>query len=267
MFFCLVLLSFDTLLTHFYFWLFTLIPNVKSSCIRPPPLFGINFLASKGGLIRGILRVRVCRDSCFLYDKTNKFIWSKASFTTRAISSKNLNDDPCNVCDNPTHLPSVTAFITQHECRHRLISTSSLDLQDKSKFVAWYQRRRLLETASSAQSNCEHEVPSQQRHVEAPPQFRTETLFKKLKYHTEEVFVASDILSKQQVSIHKWIRGALHLLQGCFFSSGLGTTKQTQTSECILSVTRTPEEKKLTLSQFQLGTGVGGGGRQKTKQQ
>ena len=30
--------------------------KVQSSCIRPPPFFGINFLASKGGLIRGILR-------------------------------------------------------------------------------------------------------------------------------------------------------------------------------------------------------------------
>ncbi len=33
-----------------------MISKVQSSCIRPPPYFGINFLASKGGLIRGILR-------------------------------------------------------------------------------------------------------------------------------------------------------------------------------------------------------------------
>ncbi len=52
----LILLCFDILLHHFYFWLSIPLLKVKSSCIRLPPLFGIDFGASKGGLICGILQ-------------------------------------------------------------------------------------------------------------------------------------------------------------------------------------------------------------------
>ncbi len=54
--FQLILLSFDASQTYFYSSLLTLIPKVKSSCFLTTPFFGINFWASQGGLIRGILR-------------------------------------------------------------------------------------------------------------------------------------------------------------------------------------------------------------------
>ncbi len=50
----------------------SMISEVKSSRIRPPPPFGVNFWASKGGLIRGILRyVSFCSRTTVIIDGVN----------------------------------------------------------------------------------------------------------------------------------------------------------------------------------------------------